>query len=196
MNDQVVEQQGESSEANAAAKKQKAEVELVTLSDGTTAEFAGKRKMLKSSIIDGDKISVRLDFRNAETRTFVLPQELIARFAAHGAEQKLGDETAGENDVDDMVLAIDNLIDRLNKGEWSIQRQSGGMSGTSVLLQALVEFSGREKEQVKTFLSNKTPAEKRAMRADPKIKPIVDRIESEKASKESKIDTESLLASL
>ena len=176
-------------------KKQK-DVETVVLSDGRSVDFVGKRKMLKETIIEGDTVSVRLDFRNGETRTFTLPGELLLKFAGHGAEQKLGDETAGEEDVDDMCLAVDDLIDRLNKGEWSMKREGGGMAGTSVLLRALMELSSKTVEQVKEFLKPLTQADKLALRNSPKVKPIVDRLEAEKVSKASKVDTNALLAGL
>jgi len=176
--------------------KAKSEVETVTLTDGRAVDFVGKRKMLKETLIEGDRIGVRLDFRNGQTRTFWLPQELIARFAGHGAEQKYGDETAGVEDIDDMVLAVDDLDSRIQKCEWSIKREGGGMAGTSVLLRALMEFSGRSQEQVKEFLTGKSQAEKLALRNSPKVKPIVERLEAEKAAKGAKIDTDALLATI
>ena len=172
-------------------------VETVTMQDGRIAEFAGKRKLLKESLQSPEgKVQVRLDFRNGETRLFTLPDNLLAKFAAHGAEQKLGDEIAGLADVDDCVIAIDELIDRLYNGEWGVKRESNGMAGTSVLVRALVEHTGKTVEQIKTFLSGKTQAEKVALRNNPKVKPIVERIEAEKASKGSKVDTDALLGEL
>ena len=106
------------------------------------------------------------------------------------------DETAGVSDVDDMVIYIDEMIDRLSKGEWSTKRESSPFAGASVLLRALVEASGKTPEQVKAFLTTKTPAEKTALRNSAKIKPIVDRLESEKITKASKVDTDALLSEL
>lgn len=189
----------------ATKAKPTTEVEKVTMLDGTqrVVEFSGKRKMLKESIFpeDGSLPIIRLDFRNGETRQFQVPQELLFRFAAHGAEQKLGDETAGEQDVDDMVLAIDELIERLKKLEWSVKREGGGMSGTSVLIKALVEYSAntpkpKSIEDIKAFLTGKTPAEKMALRNSAQLKPIVEKLEAEKLSKAAKIDTGALLAGL
>lgn len=186
----------------AKAKKVDPVVETVTMTDGRNVDFVGKRKILKESLIsaDGSQVAVRIDFRNAETRTFALPASLLNKFAAHGAEQKLGDEVAGVEDVDDAVLAIDSLIDRLNKGEWSVQREAGGMSGASILLKAMVEFSGKTVEQIKEFLATKTQAEKMALKNNAKIKPIVERLTAEKeakaASKGVVIDTDALLGEL
>lgn len=187
--------------AAAPAGKAKATVEKVTMTDGRIVEFVGKRKLLKESIFtDGETTLalplIRLDFRNGETRTFELPEALLLKFAAHGAEQKLGDETAGEDDVDDMVLSVDELIERLNKGEWSIKREGGGMAGTSVLIKALMEYSGHPLERVKEFLKNKTQADKVALRQSEKLKPIVDRLEAEKLAKSAKVDVNALLSTL
>lgn len=178
-----------------AAKTEKV-VEKVTMQDGREVEFVGKRKLLKESIIEGNDVVIRLDFRNGETRKFLVPDSLKNKFAAHGAEQKLGDETAGVDDVDDMVIGVDELIDRLNRGEWSTKREGSGAAGTSVLMKALMEFGNRSAEQVKAFLAGKTQAEKLALRNSPKIKPIIERLEAEKASKGDKVDTESLLSAL
>lgn len=181
-----------------AAPKQKAEVQIVDMQDGRKVEFAGKRKLLKETIIEGDSVSVRLDFRNGETRLFTVPQELLLKAAGHGIEQKLGDETAGTEDVDDMVLDVDNLIDRLKNFEWSTKRESSGFAGTSVLLRAIVEWNAGKKtvEQVKEWLKPKSAAEKMALRNSPKLKPIVERLESEKQAKNNKVDTDALLGEL
>lgn len=177
--------------------KTETQVETVTMSDGRVVEFAGKRKLLKESQVTAEgSVQVRLDFRNGETRLFTIPDNMLAKFAAHGAEQKLGDEIAGLEAVDDCVLAVDNLIDRLYEGEWGVKREANGMAGTSVLLKALVEHTGKSVEQIKAFLKDKSHAEKVALRNNPKIKPIVERIEAEKAAKGSKVDTDALLGQL
>jgi hypothetical protein len=172
-------------------------IETVTMEDARIVEFAGKRKLLKSSSVTPEgKVAVRLDFRNGATRLFTVPDNLQAKFAAHGAEQKLGDEIAGLEDTEDCVMAIDELIDRLYNGEWGIKREANGMAGTSVLARALVELTGKTREQIKDFLAGKSQAEKVALRNSAKVKPIVERIESEKAQKGSKVDTDALLGEL
>lgn len=179
------------------ATKPETQVETVTMTDGRIVEFAGKRKMLKESYTTPEgKVAVRLDFRNGETRLFTVPDALLLKFAAHGAEQKLGDEIAGLNDIEDCVLAIDELIDRLYNGEWGVKREANGMAGTSVLVRALVEYTGKPVEAIKQFLAGKSHAEKVALRNNPKIKPIIERIEAEKASKKANVDTDAMLGEL
>lgn len=182
----------------AASTSKAKEVESVTMKDGKVVEFVGKRKLLKDVIIDRatGAVRVRFDFRNGEVLNFTSPPSLIPEFIGHGISQKIGDETAGVDDVDDMYLFVSELADRLSKGEWSTKREGGGFAGTSVLLRALVEVTGRTTEQVKLFLTGKSQAEKMALRNSPRIKPTIDKLEAEKAAKAAKIDTDALLATL
>ena len=187
--------------ATAKPGKKEPTINTVTLTDGRIVDFVGKRKLLKASEVTPDgKIQTTLDFVNGETRTFTIPDALLAKFASHGAEQKLGDEIAGVDDIDDAVMAIDELIDRLYNGEWGVARDKSGLAGASILMRALVESTGKTAEEIKKFLSDKTAAQKAALRTNPKIKPIVDRLEAEKAAKSAKkadaVDTDALLNEL
>ena len=186
-------------ETTAPATASKTEKISVAMADGRTVEFNKKQKLVKtSSIADNGDVSLRLDFNNGETRNIEIPvgSPLYSRFVAHGAEQKLGDAIAGENDINDAVLAVEDLIGRLNAGEWTITRQAGSFSGTSVLIRALVEVSGKTLDEVKAFLANKTQAEKLALRRSEKLKPTIERLEAEKATKGTPVDTDSLLGEL
>ena len=181
--------------------KKEPTINTVTLTDGRIVDFVGKRKLLKASEVTPDgKIQTTLDFVNGETRTFTIPDTLLAKFASHGAEQKLGDEIAGVDDIEDAVMAIDDLIDRLYNGEWGVARDKSGLAGASILMRALVESTGKTAEEIKKFLSDKTAAQKAALRTNQKIKPIVDRLEAEKAAKSAKkadaVDTDALLNEL
>lgn len=212
-------------EAQAAEtpKKPKAEVQLVKMSDGREVGFAGKRKLVKETVIDESKLSidgdaimlqegavgVRLDFRNGETRTFYPPLALVAQGLGHGFEQKLGDETAGTEDVDDMVQDVDDLLSRLGKGEWRIERESGGFAGASVVVRAIMEATGKPQDVVKAFLQGKLDAAKAkgeklsrkelydSFRAPgTKTGAIIERMEKEKLAKGAKVDADNALAEL
>lgn len=188
------------SEAETTAKaKTETKITTVTMNDGRTVDFAGKRKLLKESFVDdAGKVAVRMDFVNGESRLYTIPDSLMTKFAAHGAEQKLGDEIAGLGDVDDCVLAVDQLMERLTGPDgWNVTREGNGLAGTSVLARALAEAKGATIEKVREFLKSKTQAEKIALRNNPAIKPIVERIESEKANKAgANVDTDKLLGEL
>jgi hypothetical protein len=77
-----------------------------------------------------------------------------------------------------------------------MKRESDGIAGTSILIRALVEVSSKSVEQIKAFLKDKTQAEKMALRVSTKLKPVVDRLEAERASKNAKVDTDALLGEL
>jgi len=192
---------------NAAAVAVKTPSITVRMDDGRDVEFAGKRKMIKSHTIAGadepnaGEVVVRIDFVNGETRTYNIVATLLHKFAAHGAEQKLGDEIAGVVDVEDCVVAIDALLIRLEQGEWNATRDTNGMAGASILCKALIEMTGKSKADVMLFLSNKTHAQKIALRGNPKLDPIVKRLEAEKAARSTKvkanpIDSDALLNGL
>lgn len=177
-----------------ATARKETEYTTVTMDDGRLVEFPGKRRMQKTGVetVDGE-LQVRLDFVNGETRLFTVPLELISKFALHGAEQKLGDETSGLDDVEDAVLAIDDLMDRLNKGDWAIKRESNGLAGASVLARALIELTGKAPTAVREDLKALSQAEKNALRDHPKLKPIIEKLEADKKKKPSTVDTDALL---
>lgn len=179
--------------------KQEPVIKTVTMDDERIVEFTGKRKMLKETIIEDGVVKVRFDFVNGETRTFTIPSALILKFAGHGCEQKFGDEISGVEDVEDCIMAIDELAERLGKGDlnaWNSKREANGMAGTSVLAKALVEHSGKPIEAIKAFLATKTQAEKVALRNNAAIRPIIERLEQAKAAKKTGVDTDALLGEL
>ena len=175
-------------------KRSETQYTTVTMDDGRIVDFPGKRRMQKESIENANgALQVRLDFVNGETRLFTIPDSLTGKFAMHGAEQKLGDEISGLEDVEDAVLAIDNLMDRLATGEWSITRESSGLAGASVLARALVQLTGKDAATVKADLKALSQAEKNALRDHPKLKPIIAELEVNKKKKASNIDTDALM---
>lgn len=178
-------------------------ITTVTMLDGRIVDFPGKRKLQKSSTINGDgSVVVKLDFINGETRVFTIPPELLHRFAAHGAEQKLGDAIAGLDNIDDGVEAVDGLMDRLNAGEWHAERAKDEFAGLSDLVRALVEHTGGKKtpEQIKGYLKTKSVKEKAALKASAELAPIIKRLQEERAAKTAGkiagVDTGSLLSGL
>lgn len=183
----------------AATKGKKTVYTNVQMDDGREVAFPGDRRLLKESVTNPDgTVTTRFDFVHGETRSFTIEPSanLFARFAAHGIEQKIGDEVAGLKDPEDMVLAVDEIMDRLNAGDWSAKRETNGMAGTSVLAKALIQASAKTPIQVKEFLKGKTNAEKLALRNSPKIKPIVEKLEAGKKKAKAAVDTDALLGEL
>lgn len=211
-------------EATAAKVKAPREEKSVKMQDGRTVVFVGKRKLIKETLIDDAKVKVdgthvtlnegavgvRLDFVNGETRLWTPPLALIAKSVGHGLEQKLGDETAGVDDVDDCVIAVDELLAQLDKGDWTSRAEgTGGFSGAHVVIQAIMEASGKTQDVVKAFLNGKIEAAKAKgeklsrkelydsfRKLGTKVGDIVARMEREKAAKATKVDADAELAAL
>ena len=212
-------------EATENSTKSKTEVQTVTMTDGRSVTFAGKRKINKETLIDESRIvqdgdviqlqsgavSIRMDFRNGQTRTISIPLALLARFAGHGAEQKFGDELASPADKplseDDMVLAIDDLNSQIQAGKWGKGRASGGggVSGASVVVQAIMEATGKDLETVKAYLQKKLDADPELSRRalydsfrapGTKTGAIIKRLEEAKAAKAVKVDADAELANI
>jgi hypothetical protein len=174
-------------------RKSKVEKTPVKMKDGTVVEFNSKQKVVKS-ILDN---SVRFDFNNGETREVAADvggPAIQTRFTLHGISQKFGDEGAGAESTDDFLYDFDSLYDRISKGEWTEKRE-GGVGGISVLAKALVEATGKEADAIREFLKPLSPAEKIALRNSAQLKPIVERLEAEKA-KQSNVDVTALMAKI
>jgi hypothetical protein len=203
--------------------KSKTEYTTVTMTDGREVSFAGKRKVNKETLVDeslilieGDvmqiqagALKIRMDFRNGETRTMPLPLALMAKFAGHGAEQKFGDELATTADKplteDDMILAIDDLNAQVQAGRWGAGRATGGggVSGASVVVQAIMEAAGKDQATVKAFLQKKLDADtgltRRALYdsfrvAGTKTGVIIKRLEEAKLAKTARVDADAALS--
>jgi hypothetical protein len=209
----------------AAVVKSKTEYTEVEMADGRKVSFAGKRKVNKETLLDESKIeldgdvmqlragaiSVRMDFRNGETRTIALPLSLLARFAGHGAEQKFGDELASPADKplseDDMVCAIDDLNAVVQSGSWGRGRATGGgsVSGAGIVVQAIAEATGKDVATVKAYLQKKLDADPELTRralydsfrvAGTKTGVIIKRLEEAKLAKTAKVDADAELENI
>jgi len=206
-------------------KRPATEYTKVLMKDGREVVFAGKRKVNKETLIDEGKIeveggvmqltegavSIRMDFRNGDTRTYPLPLSLLAQFAGHGGEQKFGDELASPADKplseEDMVIAVDDLNSEIQKGNWGKGRAAGGggVSGASVVVQAIMEATGKDLATVKAYLDKKIAATegltRRALYDSFRVKGtktgvIIERIEAEKLAKTAKVDADAALADI
>ena len=212
-------------ETSTTPAKTKTEVVEVVMTDGRTVAFPGKRKVQKETIIDDagitledgvlhiaeGAVSLRMDFRNGDTRKIALPLSLIARFAGHGAEQKYGDELASPADKPmteaDMVLAIDDLDATIQSGKWGRGRATGGgsVSGASVVVQAICEATGKDLATVKAYLQKKLDSDEGLSRkalydsfrvAGTKTGEIIARIEAAAVAKNAKVNADDELANI
>jgi len=132
-----------------------------------------------------------------------LSADIMLRLAAHGLKQKVADGAAIPRDVetgrsatnDDKIGAMVAILQRVAAGEWNANREGGGNVG-GLLLRALVEmYPAKTREQLADFLATKTDKEKAAMRGNPKVAAIIERIKLE-AGRAEGIDSDELLDEL
>ena len=110
-----------------------------------------------------------------------------------------------------MVLACDEMYERLRKGEWFKAGEGSGdsLAGASVVIKAICEATGKTVEFVKGFLNTKLEAAKakgeKLSRQElynsfrnptTKTGAIIKRLEEEKLSKSTKVDSGALLAEI
>ena len=208
----------ETSNTEVKAKKV-TEVAEVTMTDGRVVSFPGKRKVQKDVIIDENQVvlkdssikilegavSIRMDFRNGDTRTYSPPLSLLLQFAGHGIAQKYGDELASPADKPlseaDMVIAVDDLDATIQSGKWGKGRASGGgsVSGASVVIQAICEATGKDLTTVKAYLQKKIDSDPDLTRkalydsfrvAGTKTGEIIARIEAAALAKNARVNAD------
>jgi len=195
------------------AKKPVAVKTPVTLTTGEVVEFTDRQRTIKTHDLHDGNATVKFAFKNGEVRTFSFDKhaKLLMRLAIHGALQKIGDETAGVEDIDDQVAAVDAVIDRLEKGEWGAERTAGdGFAGASIVIRAIAEVKGVTPQEAKDFIERTLekykaagkPITRQALYASfrapgSKTAPVIARLEAEKAAKASNkpdaLDANSLL---
>lgn len=201
------------SESAAKPKRPPPEVVKVQMEDGREVSFTGKATMLKEveNDVEGQPAAVRFDFRNGAVRRYrFVGSPLLLQLAAHGAKQKIGDSTVKAEDTDDMVLAVEDMIKRLEAGNFNAERAAGdGFSGASIVIKALVEATGKTVEEIKAWLEGKLEAAKAAgqnltrndlyqgfRKPGTKTAAIITRLEEEKRAKATKLDGDDLLSEL
>ncbi len=187
----------------------------VTMADGREVSFPGDRKAQKEVVFDAEAgtFGVRINFVNGkfvETKSTDLSRGISLQLAAHGLSQKKGDTYASLKDVDDMVLAAEEMRAQLIAGDWGRQREAGdSMSGASVVIRALCEVTGKTVEDIKAFLQGKLDAAKAAgtklsrqdlyasfRKPGTKVAAVIERLEREKAAKSTGVDANAMLAEL
>ena len=162
------------------------------------------------STTNADHSVLELEFAHGQVITLYidgLNDDITAQATAHGLKQKLVDAAAISRNpltgqsatIEDKYEAVKAVFDRITdfeNGTWNAVREGGNIVG-GLLLKALVRlYDGRKTvDELKEFLTDKTDAEKSALRKNAKIAAIILEIQAEKAE-ESGIDADSLLDEL
>lgn len=138
---------------------------------------------------------------------YALTDDMRMAAMMHGLKQKLVDaaaisrdtDTGRAADINTKMQAVKEVADRLYAGEWNKTRAGEGVATGGLLLRALLRmYDGRKtKEELLAFIAGKTDAEKAALRASPKVAPIIAAIKDEDAARKgSGVDADDLLADL
>lgn len=131
---------------------------------------------------------ITLAFANGESIQFdtaELSNEVLAQAMAHGLKQKLADAAAISRDpsngraasIEIKHAAVKEVFNRLLAGEWNKRREGGGNTG-GLLFRALCEmYEGRKTpEQIKEYLATLSDKEKAALRKNPRVAEVIDRL--------------------
>lgn len=169
--------------------------EEVKFPDGTSRSFGKRAKSLKA--VDTENRTVTFYVKNGQMIVVELDKISEAnqlRLALHGISQKVGDDAAGIDEPDDVAVALESMRDRLYGGEWSAERTKGEFSGVSDLVKAIVEVTGKAVESVREGVKKMSAQEKAAVKANTRVKAVLDRLEAERLAKKGAVDSDALLA--
>lgn len=155
----------------------------------TSTQTEVKKTPAIQVIISETDNSLAMTFANGKTlelKAEQLPQSIRDYAILHGLKQKLVDAAAIARDtetglpasIDDKFNEVNKVLARLIEGSWNAVRE-GGQSNGGLLFRALVElYPNKTAEQLKAYLESKTNPEKTALRANPKIASIIERIKA------------------
>lgn len=160
---------------------------------GTETEVAAPKKMKMAETYHEDgRVTFRATFGNGAVHEFTLDPmaEMFARFAAHGARQKLSDAGSTKKTADEAEKAVAALIEALENGEWSCKGSGGDGEPTGGLLaKALANLYDKDLSEVQTYLAGLHEDTKErakihnALRAQPEVAAEIERIRPPKRAK-------------
>lgn len=136
-------------------------------------------------------VTISTSLRSETYHADTMPEDIRAKLILHGLTQKLADKCAsssGSLTEDEKWDAMNTVYAALAAGQWSLKSEGQG----SLLFRALVELGG-DPDATRAKIDAWTPAEKRAVSANPKVSAILRRLESERVSE---IDSDDLLSDL
>jgi hypothetical protein len=108
------------------------------------------------------------------------PDDVMRIAAFHGIKQKISDSYAeAKGDIDFARASVQDMVKRLQGGEWNVG--GTGVAKESLLAKALAELTGQDLSDCIAKLATKTKEEKAEMRKHPQLKPILLRMEAERA---------------
>lgn len=135
-----------------------------------------------------------------------LTPEIQRMAMLHGIKQKLVDAAAmsrdgnnlNSNQVESKYEAVAAVHARLtsDKPTWNKERAAPGTptNGKNLLVRALMQMTGRDKDYVDAFLTSKTKEEREALKRNPRVLAIIAELQA--ATVSNGVDTDDLLEQL
>ena len=147
-------------------------------------------------IVKDDTMPEGVLFVGSDKSTFVAdftryPDSIKGFMVFHGTKQKVGDEYADLDSVEDCMEAAREMDDRLAEGKWYADKQS--FKGVSIVMRAIMKVYGIDEDAARAFLKPLTPAEKMALKTSAELKDAVAAIEAERGKG---VDTSAILKKL
>lgn len=158
----------------------------------TTTTAAAKNVPAVAATID--KNMLVLTFANGQRLTLdsdELSNEIREAALMHGLKQKLVDAAAIARDtatgrsatIDDKYAAVKEIFDRITGAEptWNkVIRSAPAMKG-GVFLAAMMELTGKPKDAMVTYLATLSKEQTAALKVNPRVAVIMERIAAERA---------------
>lgn len=140
-------------------------------------------------------VGARMDYADGTADAIVWEDttpEIRAALMAHGWKQKVADGAAIPRDTEtgrsattaEKIAAMRAIAARLASGLWNAAGGGGGgqSSAKALLIRAMAEFSGKTIEQAREYIESRTKTQQAALAVNPRIKPIIDRLQEETVS--------------
>lgn len=142
---------------------------------------------IQTTLSNEGVLTIKNSAGSLEINLHALSDEIKFKLLAHGAKQKVADAAAIPRDEETGLSATPSqkfeamraVALRLIDGSWGIER-TGAASALHVptLIDALVEFTGQDVETIAVKVNGMKPAERTALRDNPKIAGIYARLRS------------------
>jgi hypothetical protein len=132
-----------------------------------------------------------------------LTDDMKHQLMVHGLKQKVIDagalsrdnETGKSPSPQDRAAAMTEVANRLKQGVWRVVGEGGGNSG-GLLFRALVElYPEKTPDALREWLDKQSDKQKAALRVNPKVAPIIERLRAAQG-KAASVDTDALLSEL
>ena len=93
-------------------------------------------------------------------------------------------DTGASATVDDKFRAVEAVYNRLLAGEWNARRGEGGTGSGSLLFRALARvYTTKTADEIRAFIDGLDKSKQAALRANPKIAPVIEQIKAEDAAR-------------